>query len=75
MAIKFRPLHDRVIVKRTEEGEKPGIGSSRYRHEKARRRGRSGRPGRHEDGGILPACARQDLWEVFGTEIKLERNI
>ncbi len=78
MAIKFRPLHDRVIVKRIEEEEKTKGGI--IIPDTAKEKPQEGRviavgSGRREDGKVLPLDVKAGDKILFGkyagTEIKL----
>ena len=79
MAIKFRPLHDRVIVKRIEEGEKTKGGI--IIPDTAKEKPQEGKvvavgPGRYEDGKVIPLGVKAGDKILFGkysgTEIKLD---
>ncbi len=79
MAIKLRPLHDRVIVKRTEEGEKTKGGI--IIPDTAKEKPQEGKvvavgPGRYEDGKVIPLGVKAGDKILFGkysgTEIKLD---
>lgn len=78
MAIKIRPLHDRVIVKRIEEEEKSKGGI--IIPDTAKEKPQEGRvvavgPGKQEDGKVLPLDVKKGDRVLFGkyagTEIKL----
>lgn len=78
MAIKIRPLHDRVIVKRIEEEEKTKGGI--IIPDTAKEKPQEGRviavgPGRHEEGKLIPLDVKAGDRILFGkysgTEIKL----
>ena len=78
MAIKVRPLHDRVIVKRIEEEEKSKGGI--IIPDTAKEKPQEGRiistgPGRIEDGKIIPLDVKAGDRIMFskfaGTEINL----
>jgi len=78
MAIKIRPLHDRVIVKRIEEEEKTKGGI--IIPDTAKEKPQEGRviaagPGKHEDGKLVPLDVKAGDKILFGkyagTEIKL----
>jgi chaperonin GroES len=79
MAVKFRPLHDRVIVKRIQEEEKTAGGI--FIPDTAKEKPQEGKvvavgPGKHEDGKIIPLGVKAGDKILFGkysgTEIKLE---
>src|SRR5712692_4217624 len=78
MALKIRPLHDRVIVKRIEEEEKTKGGI--IIPDTAKEKPQEGRvvavgPGKHEDGKVIPLGVKAGDKILFGkysgTEIKL----
>lgn len=78
MAIKIRPLHDRVIVKRIEEEEKTKGGI--IIPDTAKEKPQEGRviavgPGKHEDGKLIPLDVKAGDRILFGkysgTDIKL----
>jgi len=78
MAIKVRPLHDRVIVKRLEEDEKSKGGI--IIPDTAKEKPQEGRvvavgPGKHEDGKVVPLDVKAGDKILFGkyagAEIKL----
>lgn len=78
MAIKIRPLHDRVIVKRIEEEEKTKGGI--IIPDTAKEKPQEGRvvavgPGKQEDGKVHPLDVKAGDKILFGkysgTEIKL----
>jgi chaperonin GroES len=78
MAVKIRPLHDRVIVKRIEEEEKTKGGI--IIPDTAKEKPQEGRvvavgPGKHEDGKLVSLDVKQGDKILFGkyagTEIKL----
>ena len=78
MAMKIRPLHDRVIVKRIEEEEKTKGGI--IIPDTAKEKPQEGRvvavgPGKHEDGKLIPVEVKAGDRILFGkysgTEIKL----
>lgn len=79
MALKIRPLHDRVIVKRIEEEEKTKGGI--IIPDTAKEKPQEGRimavgPGRHDDGKVIPLDVKAGDKVLFGkyagTEIKLD---
>jgi chaperonin GroES len=79
MAIRVRPLHDRVIVKRVEEEEKSKGGI--IIPDTAREKPQQGEviavgSGRHEDGKVIALEVRAGDRVLFskygGTEIKLD---
>jgi chaperonin GroES len=79
MAIKIRPLHDRVIVKRIEEEEKTKGGI--IIPDTAKEKPQEGRivavgPGRHDDGKVIPLDVKAGDKVLFGkyagAEIKLD---
>lgn len=78
MAIKIRPLHDRVIVKRIEEEEKSKGGI--IIPDTAKEKPQEGRviavgPGKQDDGKVMPLDVKAGDKILFGkysgTEIKL----
>ncbi len=78
MALKIRPLHDRVIVQRIEEEEKTKGGI--IIPDTAKEKPQEGRviavgPGKHEDGKLIPLDVKEGDRILFGkyagTEIKL----
>ena len=78
MALKVRPLHDRVIVKRLEEEEKSKSGI--IIPDTAKEKPQEGRvvavgPGKHEDGKVVPLDVKAGNKILFGkyagAEIKL----
>jgi chaperonin GroES len=78
MALKVRPLHDRVIVKRLEEEEKTKGGI--IIPDTAKEKPQEGRViavgrGKHEDGKVIPLDVKAGDKILFGkyagTEIKL----
>ncbi|MEK6602367.1 MAG: co-chaperone GroES [Candidatus Binatota bacterium] len=78
MSTKIRPLHDRVIVKRTEEEEKSKGGI--IIPDTAKEKPQEGRvisvgPGKHEDGKVIPLDVKAGDKILFGkysgAEIKL----
>ena len=78
MAIKIRPLHDRVIVKRLDEEEKTKGGI--IIPDTAKEKPQEGRvvavgPGKQEDGKVIPLDVKAGDKILFGkysgTEIKL----
>ncbi len=78
MAIKIRPLHDRVIIKRIEEEEKTKGGI--IIPDTAKEKPQEGRvvavgAGKHEDGKLIPLEVKAGDKILFGkyagTEIKL----
>ncbi|TMA10046.1 MAG: co-chaperone GroES [Deltaproteobacteria bacterium] len=78
MALKVRPLHDRVIVKRLEEEEKSKGGI--IIPDTAKEKPQEGRvvavgPGKHEDGKVVPLDVKAGDKILFGkyagAEIKL----
>ena len=78
MATKIRPLHDRVIVKRTEEVEKTK--ASIIIPDTAKEKPQEGKvvavgPGRLEEGKVIPLDVKAGDKILFGkysgTEIKL----
>ena len=80
MATRFRPLQDRVIVKRTEEKEERSAGGIII-PDTAKERPQEGKvvavgPGRREDGKVLAPDVRVGDRILFGkysgTEIKLD---
>ena len=80
MATRFRPLQDRVIVKRTEEKEERSAGGIII-PDTAKERPQQGKvvavgPGRREDGKVLALDVRVGDRILFGkysgTEIKLD---
>jgi chaperonin GroES len=79
MAIKIRPLHDRVIVKRIEEEEKTKGGL--IIPDTAKEKPQEGRvvavgPGKQDDGKVIPLGVKAGDKILFGkysgTEIKLD---
>jgi chaperonin GroES len=79
MAVKFRPLHDRVIVKRIQEEEKSAGGI--IIPDTAKEKPQEGKviavgPGKQEDGKVLPLGVKAGDKILFGkysgTEIKLD---
>src|SRR2546426_3559072 len=79
MALKVRPLHDRVIVKRLEEEEKSKGGI--IIPDTAKEKPQEGRvvavgPGKHEDGKVVPLDVKAGDKILFGkyagAEIKLK---
>ena len=79
MAVKFRPLHDRVIVKRTQEEEKTAGGI--FIPDTAKEKPQEGKvvavgPGKHEDGKVIPLGVKAGDKILFGkysgAEIKLD---
>ena len=79
MAVKFRPLHDRVIVKRTQEEEKTVGGI--IIPDTAKEKPQEGKvvavgPGKQEDGKVIPLGVKAGDKILFGkysgTEIKLD---
>jgi chaperonin GroES len=79
MAIKIRPLHDRVIVKRIEEEEKTKGGL--IIPDTAKEKPQEGRvvavgPGKQDDGKVIPLGVKAGDKVLFGkysgTEIKLD---
>jgi chaperonin GroES len=80
MATRFRPLQDRVIVKRTEEKEERSAGGIII-PDTAKEKPQEGKvvavgPGRREDGKVLALDVRVGDRILFGkyagTEIKLD---
>jgi chaperonin GroES len=80
MATRFRPLQDRVIVKRTEEKEERSAGGIII-PDTAKEKPQEGKvvavgPGRREDGKVLAPDVRVGDRILFGkysgTEIKLD---
>ena len=80
MATRFRPLQDRVIVKRTEEKEERSAGGIII-PDTAKEKPQEGKvvavgPGRREDGKVLAMDVRVGDRILFGkysgTEIKLD---
>jgi chaperonin GroES len=78
MAVKIRPLHDRVIVKRLEEEEKTRGGI--IIPDTAKEKPQEGRviavgPGRRDDGKVVPLDVKEGDKILFGkysgTEVKL----
>jgi chaperonin GroES len=78
MALKFRPLHDRVIIKRIEEEGKTKGGI--IIPDSAKEKPQEGRvvavgAGKHEDGKVVPLDVKAGDKILFGkysgTEIKL----
>ena len=78
MSTKIRPLHDRVIVKRTEEEEKSKGGI--IIPDTAKEKPQEGRvisvgPGKHEDGKVIPLDVKAGdkilIGKYSGAEIKL----
>jgi len=79
MAVRMRPLHDRVIVKRIEEEEKTKGGI--IIPDTAKEKPQEGRvvavgPGRQEDGKLIKPEVKEGDRILFGkysgTEIKLD---
>jgi chaperonin GroES len=79
MAVKFRPLHDRVIVKRIQEEEKSTGGI--IIPDTAKEKPQEGKviavgPGKQEDGKVIPLGVKAGDKILFGkysgTEIKLD---
>ena len=79
MAVKFRPLHDRVIVKLTQEEEKTAGGI--FIPDTAKEKPQEGKvvavgPGKHEDGKVIPLGVKAGDKILFGkysgAEIKLD---
>jgi chaperonin GroES len=79
MAVKFRPLHDRVIVKRIQEEEKSAGGI--IIPDTAKEKPQEGKviavgPGKQEDGKVIPLGVKVGDKILFGkysgTEIKLD---
>ena len=79
MALKVRPLHDRVIVKRIEEEEKTKGGI--IIHDTAKEKPQEGRvvavgAGKYEDGKVIPLDVKAGDKILFGkysgAEIKLD---
>jgi chaperonin GroES len=79
MAVKIRPLHDRVIVKRLEEEEKTKGGI--IIPETAKEKPQEGRviavgPGKRDDGKLVPLDVKEGDKILFGkysgTEVKLD---
>jgi len=79
MAVKFRPLHDRVIVKRIQEEEKTAGGI--IIPDTAKEKPQEGKvvavgPGKQEDGKVIPMGVKAGDKILFGkysgTEIKLD---
>ncbi len=79
MAIKIRPLHDRVIVKRIEEEAKTKGGL--IIPDTAKEKPQEGRvvavgPGKQDDGKVIPLGVKAGDKILFGkysgTEIKLD---
>jgi chaperonin GroES len=79
MAIKIRPLHDRVIVKRIQEEEKTKGGL--IIPDTAKEKPQEGRvvavgPGKQDDGKVIPLGVKAGDKILFGkysgTEIKLD---
>ena len=79
MAVKIRPLHDRVIVKRLEEEEKTKGGI--IIPETAKEKPQEGRviavgPGKRDDGKLVPPDVKEGDKILFGkysgTEVKLD---
>jgi chaperonin GroES len=79
MALKIRPLHDRVIVKRIEEEGKTKGGI--IIPDTAKEKPQEGRivavgPGRHDDGKVIPLDVKAGDKVLFGkyagAEIKLD---
>jgi chaperonin GroES len=80
MATRFRPLQDRVIVRRTEEKEERSAGGIII-PDTAKEKPQEGKvvavgPGRREDGKVLKVDVRVGDRVLFGkysgTEIKLD---
>jgi chaperonin GroES len=79
MAVKFRPLHDRVIVKRIQEEEKSAGGI--IIPDTAKEKPQEGKviavgPGKQEDGKVIPLGVKAGDKILFGkysgSEIKLD---
>jgi len=79
MAVKFRPLHDRVIVKRIQEEEKTAGGI--IIPDTAKEKPQEGKvvavgPGKQEDGKVIPLGVKAGDKILFGkysgAEIKLD---
>ena len=79
MAVKFRPLHDRVIVKRVQEEEKTAGGI--IIPDTAKEKPQEGKvvavgPGKYEDGKVIPLGVKAGDKILFGkysgAEIKLD---
>ncbi len=79
MAVKIRPLHDRVIVKRIQEDEKTAGGL--FIPDTAKEKPQEGKvvavgPGKSEDGKVIPLGVKAGDKILFGkysgTEIKLD---
>jgi chaperonin GroES len=79
MAVKFRPLHDRVIVKRIQEEEKSAGGI--IIPDTAKEKPQEGKvvavgPGKQDDGKVIPLGVKAGDKILFGkysgTEIKLD---
>jgi chaperonin GroES len=79
MAVKFRPLHDRVIVKRIQEEERSAGGI--IIPDTAKEKPQEGKviavgPGKQEDGKVIAMGVKAGDKVLFGkysgTEIKLD---
>ena len=79
MAVKFRPLHDRVIVKRIQEEEKSAGGI--IIPDTAKEKPQEGKvvavgPGKQEDGKVIPLGVKAGDKILFGkysgSEVKLD---
>jgi chaperonin GroES len=79
MAVRVRPLHDRVIVRRVEEETKTKGGI--IIPDTAKEKPQEGEivavgPGRHDDGKVIPLDVKKGDRILFGkysgTEIKLD---
>ena len=69
MAVKFRPLHDRVIVKRIQEEEKSAGGI--IIPDTAKEKPQEGKvvavgPGKQEDGKVIPLGVKAGDKILFG---------
>jgi chaperonin GroES len=78
MAIKIRPLHDRVIVKRTEEVEKTKAGI--IIPDTAKEKPQEGKvvavgPGRLEEGKVIPLDVKAGDEILFGKYSGTEINL
>ena len=78
MAIKIRPLHDRVIVKRTEEVEKTKAGI--IIPDTAKEKPQEGKvvavgPGRLEEGKVIPLDVKAGDKILFGKYSGTEINL